>query len=135
AFLDPFDLANLDFEIIATLAKVKRMDMLIHVSQMDLQRNAVSYAMAEHSAFDKFAPGWREHVPIRQPQQAIRQQVFSYWRDKVAELGVWPSTEMRLITGSRKQPLYWLLMAAKHPLPHKFWQVAANIEKQGSLAF
>jgi len=39
AFLDPFKLDPLPFSIIATLANFKRMDMLIHVSIHDLQRN------------------------------------------------------------------------------------------------
>ncbi|OQA32207.1 MAG: hypothetical protein BWY57_02144 [Betaproteobacteria bacterium ADurb.Bin341] len=135
AFLDPFDLATLNFDIIVTLSQLTRIDMLVHISQMDLQRNAVSYATTEESAFDTFAPGWRNKVAIIQAQQTLRQQVFQYWRDKVAGLGVWPSTDMRLLKGGNNQPLYWLLMAAKHPLPHKFWATASNIEGQGKLDF
>ncbi len=135
AFLDPFDLAALNFDIIVALSRLTRIDMLVHISQMDLQRNAVSYATSEESAFDTFAPGWREKVPVVQAQQTLRQQVFQYWRDKVADLGVWPSTDMRLLTGGKNQPLYWLLMAAKHPLPHKFWSTASNVEGQGKFEF
>lgn len=133
AFLDPFDLAALDFGIIVALSSLKRIDMLVHVSQMDLQRNLVSNATSEDSAFDVFAPGWRQNVSIAQAQQGLRQQVFQYWRDQVANRQVWPSAEMRLITGSKNQPLYWLLLAAKHDLAHKFWATASNIEGQGKL--
>jgi three-Cys-motif partner protein len=133
AFLDPFNLEALDFGIVDALSKLKRIDVLIHVNQMDLQRNLVSNATSEESAFDVFAPGWRTKVDVVQGQQGIRQQVFQYWRDQVASLGVWPSTEMRLITGSKNQPLYWLLLAAKHELAHKFWITASNIEGQGKL--
>lgn len=133
AFLDPFNLGALDFRIIEMLSKLRRIDMLVHVNQMDLQRNLVSNSTGEQSAFDVFAPGWRDKVSIAQSQQAMRQQVFHHWRDLVARLGVWPSTEMRLITGGKNQPLYWLLMAAKHELPLKFWEVAANAEGQGKL--
>lgn len=135
AFLDPFDLAALNFDIIVTLSQLTRIDMLVHISQMDLQRNAVSYATTEESPFDTFAPGWREKVAVAQAQQTLRQQVFQYWRDKVAALGVWPSTDMRLLTGRNNQPLYWLLMAAKHSLPHKFWATASNVEGQGKFDF
>ncbi len=133
AFLDPYNLQALNFDIIKTLSQLKRIDMLVHVNQMDLQRNLVINATAEESAFDAFAPGWRGKVSVAQSQQALRQQVFQYWRDLVASLGVWTSTEMRLITGGNNQPLYWLLMAAKHSLSHKFWEVAANTEGQGKL--
>jgi three-Cys-motif partner protein len=133
AFLDPFDLAALDFGIIEALSTLKRIDMLVHVSQMDLQRNLISNATSDDSAFDVFAPGWRQSVSIAQGQQGLRQEVFHYWRDKVASRQVWPSTEMRLITGSKNQPLYWLLLAAKHELAHKFWDTASNVEGQGKL--
>lgn len=135
AFLDPFNLEALDFEIINSLSKLKRIDMLVHVNQMDLQRNLVSNATSEESAFDTFAPGWRSKVDIVRGQQEIRQRVFQYWRDQVASRGVWPSAEMKLITGSKNQPLYWLLLAAKHDLAHKFWATASNVEGQGKLEF
>lgn len=134
AFLDPFNLEALDFGIIDSLSKLKRIDMLVHVNQMDLQRNLVSNATSEDSAFDTFAPGWRDKVDIVRGQQEIRQRVFQYWRDQVANLGVWPSAEMRLITGSKNQPLYWLLLAAKHDLAHKFWDKVSN-EGQGKFDF
>lgn len=135
AFLDPFDLAALNFNIIVALSGLKRIDMLVHISQMDLQRNVVTYATADNSPFDTFAPGWREKISIIQGQQELRQQIFQFWRDKVAGLGVWPSTDMRLLTGSNSQPLYWLLMAAKHSLPHKFWATASNVEGQSAFNF
>ena len=135
AFLDPFDLAALNFEIIVALSALKRIDMLVHISQMDLQRNLVSYATTDDSPFDSFAPGWRENVSITQGQQELRQQIFHYWRDKVAALGVGPSIEMRRLRGGNNQPLYWLLLAAKHELAHKFWATASNVEGQGKLDF
>ena len=52
---------------------------------------------------------------------------------RFAKLGVWPSIEMKLITGEKNQRLYWLLLAAKHDLAHSFWEVAANAQGQGKL--
>lgn len=135
AFLDPFDLRTLDFNIIVTLSALRRIDMLVHVSLMDLQRNTKIYATKSNSPFDTFAPGWRDKVSIAQSQQELRKQIFYFWRNKVASLGVWPSIHTRLISGGHNQPLYWLLMAAKHPLPHKFWSTASNIEGQGEFDF
>lgn len=132
AFIDPFSLGALDFKIIQALAALKRIDMLIHVSAMDLQRNLGINLGSDNSAFDSFAPGWREKVDLARPQQAIRQQVVEYWRDLVAGLGKKPSTRMELITGNGGQRLYWLLLAAKSELAHKFWNVATD-NGQGSL--
>ncbi|MBX3498916.1 MAG: three-Cys-motif partner protein TcmP [Alphaproteobacteria bacterium] len=133
AFIDPFNLGTLDFSIIRALAQLKRIDMLIHVSAMDLQRNLDANISAETSAFDAFAPGWRKEVNLRQSQAEVRRQVVEYWRSLVLQQGVWPATEMKLITGANNQRLYWLLLAAKHKLAHKLWSAAANIEKQPRL--
>ena len=81
----------------------------------------------------------RRLTPLRQAgvktsvQPEVRRRVVEYWREQVANLGVWPSIDQRLITGEKNQPLYWLLIAARHELAHKFWETAANIEGQGKL--
>jgi hypothetical protein len=49
-----------------------------------------------------------------------------YWRGCVASLGKWPSAEQKLITASKNQPLYWLLLAAQHDLAHRFWSDALD---------
>lgn len=136
AFLDPFNLGSLDFDIIRTLSTLKRIDMLVHVNQMDLQRNLERNTQSAASAFDTFAPGWRDNVDLARGQEIVRQQILQYWRDLVASLGVWPSAEMKLIRGrGRNQPLYWLLLAAKHDLAHRFWATASNVGGQGSFEF
>jgi three-Cys-motif partner protein len=43
AFLDPFNLAQLPFSIIERMLMVRRMDLMIHVSLQDLQRNLDQY--------------------------------------------------------------------------------------------
>jgi three-Cys-motif partner protein len=132
-FLDPYSLGALDFRIIESLARLKRIDLVIHLSAMDLNRNLDSNLGADQSAFDSFAPGWREAVDMDGSQKRIRERVVEYWRQKVPDLGKWPSTNQRLITGERNQPLYWLLLAANHQLAHKFWSTAVNPERQGTL--
>ena len=126
AFIDPFNLGALDFRIIRSLASLKRIDMMIHLSAMDLQRNLGVNIANVDSAFDSLVPGWRSHVDLARPQQEIRRQVVEYWREQLAELGVWPSVRMDLITGDKGQRLYWLLLAARHDLAHKFWKVATD---------
>ena len=125
-WLGPDSLGALDFRIIQALAPLKHIDMLIHVSKMDLQRNLGTNLSAEESAFDSFAPGWRGRIDLTRRQQEIRRLVVEDWRTLVAGLGIWPSTDMKLITGAGNQHLYWLLLAAKHDLAHKFWKVASD---------
>jgi three-Cys-motif partner protein len=133
AFLDPYNLAELDFSIIKTLSQLKRIDMLIHVSAMDFQRNLGRNIGSIGSVFDIFAPGWREVVDLNSSKVAIRHKVFEYWRGLVAQLGTGPANDVTLITGRKNQRLYWLLLAAKHKLARKFWSVATNVNKQGEL--
>jgi three-Cys-motif partner protein len=56
AFLDPYKLGDLSFDIIRQLAALKRMDILMHVSVLDLQRNLRLYIQQERSPLDSFAP-------------------------------------------------------------------------------
>jgi three-Cys-motif partner protein len=62
AFLDPHNLGTLSFDLFEQLAKLKRIDVIVHVSLSDLQRNADRYTHEAHDQFDKFAPGWRHKV-------------------------------------------------------------------------
>lgn len=121
AFLDPYSLGALDFTIITTLAKLQRIDLLVHVSQMDLQRNFDRNAAADVSPLDAFAPGWRDGVDVNQRQRSARQSYFQYWCGLVAAAGVGTNADIRLVTGPGNIPLYLLLLAARHELAHKFW--------------
>jgi three-Cys-motif partner protein len=135
AFLDPYSIGALEFQIFATLARLRHIDMIVHVSQMDLQRNFDrNTTPADASVFDTFAPGWRTGVDIARTQKAGRVAFFEYWKDLVAKQGVEPAKTVRLITGSGNQPLYLLLLIARHELPHRFWNVVAEKdEPQGRL--
>jgi len=126
AFLDPYNLGALDFEIIATLSQLQRIDMLIHVSQMDLQRNFDRNTTEDGTVFDRFAPGWRTDVDMQRSQRAGRVAFFEYWKELVAQQGVEPAKSVRLITGPGNQPLYLLLLVARHALPRRFWNTIAE---------
>jgi three-Cys-motif partner protein len=86
AFIDPYNIGSFDFDIINVLSRLNRIDVLVHVSKMDLQRNLRFNVAAERSAFDRFAPGWREAVNLNQKQAGIRRKVLDYWRSLVESL-------------------------------------------------
>ncbi len=133
AFLDPYNLA-LDFSIIDDLSRFKRSDMLMHISAMDLRRNLELNLAGKSNTLDRFAPGWRERVDAKQATFPLRGAILDYWRSCVSKRSV-GTADMRLVSGTTHQPLYWLLLAAKHDLPLSFWKVAANPEKQGDFGF
>jgi len=126
AFVDPFSLGALDFQILRSLARIKRVDMLVHVSAMDLQRNLDANLGSEAAAFDAFAPGWRENIDTNRSRLETRRQLVEYWRSLVEGLGKSPSERMELITGNSNQPLYWLLLIADSALAHRFWNAATH---------
>lgn len=134
AFLDPYSIGALDFELFRTLSRLTRIDILAHISKMDFQRNLPSNIAEEQTQFDNFAPGWRESVNLQQPHHVVRREVFEYWREQVAETGIATSDNTKLITGSRGQHLYWLLLAARHELAHTFWKTSTKGD-QGQFDF
>ena len=89
AFLDPYNLGTLSFDLFVELAKLKRIDVIAHVSLSDLQRNADRYTSEAYDEFDKFAPGWRENVSTDMNQNASRRAYPILVRQN---LGAWPSS-------------------------------------------
>jgi three-Cys-motif partner protein len=133
AFIDPYSI-DLDFEIIKSLAEVKRMDLMIHINQMDFQRNLKSYITTSDPRLERFVPGWQQHVDRHGSQSALEQRFLEYWSKLVKEAGKQTTTKWKLVTGSTNQPLYWLLLAASHDLAHKFWE-STTAQRQSELDF
>jgi three-Cys-motif partner protein len=132
ALIDPFNLM-LPLDVIRHLAHLKRIDLLIHVSAMDLQRNWARYVQQADSPLDQFAPGWREVVNLAQPEESARLQFIRHWVDLLQRLGFDGDVRFELITGSKNQPLYWLVLVAKHQIATKFWKTAAQYGKTGEM--
>ena len=84
AFLDPFNLQDLPFSIFETFSRLRRIDLLIHISAQDLQRNLQSYIAPGDDRLDQFAPGWRNAVDTHQAQQAIRASILDYWASRLS---------------------------------------------------
>jgi three-Cys-motif partner protein len=132
AFLDPFNLAQLPFSIIERMLRVRRMDMIIHVSLQNLQRNLDEYTR-EGGTFDIFAPGWRDAVDVKQSMAALRAALIEYWLAAIRSLGTHPATGIRLIVGEKNQRLYWLVFLSSNPLGQKLWNDVQNLSGQRSL--
>jgi three-Cys-motif partner protein len=117
AFLDPYNLDALPFAIIEVLSRLKHVDMLIHISAQDLQRNLDAYTKPDDNRLERFAPGWRQHVGLDQSQQRIRAALLSYWAGKFESLGLAPAERAELISGQeRNQRLYWLVLVSREKI-------------------
>lgn len=121
AFLDPYSLGALSFDLFEELAKLKNIDVIAHVSVSDLQRNADRYTDKAYEQFDRFAPGWRSKVKVDTNQAAFRAAILQYWSEKVTALGLPQAKHRELIRGGKGQRLYWLILLSRHQLAHKFW--------------
>jgi three-Cys-motif partner protein len=132
AFLDPYNLENLPFSIIQRLAKFPRMDMLIHVSIFDLQRNLRRY-LDDGRVLDAFMPGWRGTVDINRNDQAVRTALLHHWLDRIRNLGKSPAEGIELVSATKGQRLYWLVFVSAHELGLKLWNDIRQVGDQGRL--
>jgi three-Cys-motif partner protein len=133
AFLDPYDLEGLSFEVISQLAKLKSIDLLLHVSMQDLQRNLARYEAENPSRLDAFAPGWRQAVDTKQSIQPFRASLLLYWQTLMQKLGFMHPRGVEKVTGSKNQRLYWLVFLSKRKIANDFWDKIRNISGQGDL--
>lgn len=129
ALLDPHNLGALSFDLFECLARLRRIDIIVHVSLGDLQRNVDRYTSDDQSQFDRFAPDWRKHIRTDMNQVALRAAILEYWTDKVVQLGLPRAKHCQLIRGTKNQRLYWLMFLAKHELPHSFWRKISSLSK------
>jgi three-Cys-motif partner protein len=130
AFLDPHNLGTLSFDLFEQLAKLRRVDVIAHVSLSDLQRNADRYTDEAYDQFDRFAPGWRERVNTDMNQNALRAAIIQYWCDKILKLNFPQAPHWELITGDQGQRLYWLVLLARDELAHKLWSKITSAAKE-----
>lgn len=133
AFLDPYNL-RLPIGIIERLGKLQRIDLLIHISVNDLQRNLDNYLAEKSTTLDDFAPGWRDAIsaPVNSP--AIRHEIVRYWAQLVEDrTGLSVAERFELIKGPQNIPLYWLAFASRNPRGHEFWDKIRSTGPQREL--
>jgi three-Cys-motif partner protein len=133
ALLDPRNLGTLSFDLFECLARLRHIDVIVHVSLGDLQRNLDRYTSEAHKQFDVFAPGWRHHVRTDVNHASLRAGILEYWTDKVVALGLPRAKYCELIRGTGNQPLYWLMLLAKHDLAHSLWNKITSLAKSPQL--
>jgi three-Cys-motif partner protein len=122
AYLDPFNMGHLPFSVIQKLAKFKKIDIVVHFSVMDLQRDFELDFERDASRFEVFAPGWKSHVNVQShSKQQARLEFVKYWLELVKSVGFKCSEEKPLMTNSKNGPLYRMMFLSRHPLGDKLW--------------
>lgn len=134
AVLDPEGL-ELEWNTVAKLAEVKKMDLIIHYSQFGLTRNMEScYSNEEDTVIDRFFGDrqWRSIYSDGRRQGyrpgKMHRKLIDHYKSKLGNLGYVDvrnysfNDEPLMRTGKTNAPLYRLLFASKHKLGKKFWR-------------
>jgi three-Cys-motif partner protein len=126
AYIDPYNLELLSFDILKSLAKL-RVDLAINFSTMDLHRNMEFEFDPKRARFDSTAPGWRDSPAIRAASKSNAPAAFfRYWCDLVTGLGFTHSREMPLVPNDSGHPIYRMVFFARHDLPNRIWDDVAR---------
>ena len=140
AFLDPEGL-DLHWSTVEVLARLNRMDLIIHYPQMGLTRY-MPHAIEEpgDTKVDLFFGGreWRAIYKARHGRRGLHSQLLNHYKERLQQLGykeVLRDDETGYIplirNAKRRVPLYRLLFASKHPLGHEFWRKVTQRDVYG----
>lgn len=132
AFLDP-DGLELRWDTVATLAQIERLDLIIHYSQMGLNRAMPNVFSSETLTDVDLFFGDTEWRTIyeqyqRHEEQFLHRQLMDHYKSKLRRLGYKETLRddevgaEPVMRNEKNAPLYRLLFASKHPLGHEFWQ-------------
>ncbi|WP_346281641.1 three-Cys-motif partner protein TcmP [Burkholderia cenocepacia] len=130
AMLDPFNAGHLHYSIIERLASMPTIDIVVHLSTGDIQRNIASGLESGESSLDSFAPGWRHVVSRQSSKQEMRHAFISHWRRLVEMTGMKVCDTMYPVRNSKESTMYWLCLLSRHPLAEKLWRAACQFESR-----
>lgn len=128
-YLDPYNLRDLPFSIIKALSIFPSIDLLIHFSSSDVNRNMMQ--PSSDSIFENFAPGWCEEDP-NQGKAVLRHKFRERWVKLLEGCRFHVSERAYRMENSKNAELYQLVVASKHPLGAKLWN-SFRVSPQGEL--
>jgi three-Cys-motif partner protein len=133
-YIDPYNLALLSHSMIAALAKLPKVDFVVHFSTMDMLRNVDHELDPKRARFDTVSPGWRERIGNTN-KRSMPSWFFNDWHQQVKALGFEFSNARPLVHNDDAHELYKLVFFARHPLPIKLWNAIADDRQRGLEGF
>ena len=130
ALLDPFNAGHLHFSIIQKLSHLPAVDIVVHLSTGDIQRNIVSGVVNGRSSLDNFAPGWRDVMSRKRSKLELRTAFISHWKTLVSDTGMRVCDTMYPVRNSKGSIMYWLCLLARHPLAERLWRDACKLQNR-----
>lgn len=129
AFLDPFNL-ELPFNVLTEFQQLNHVDLLLHVSEMDVLRNLdQELSNPSLNRLELFAPGWRTQIDARNPKRNMAVQFLDYWGKLVESSGWSRPPEIRRIKNSKNRTMYHLaLLSQNDKVAARFWNYAVKAD-------
>jgi len=146
AFIDPFGPDNLKFNTLKQLARLERMDMLIHFPIGAIKRNLPNWKKKTNTILDEFLGTgiWRNKIE-RIPSNQIFKILIDVFKEQLKTIG-YPEKGLKLVSSekdiyvglptvsvrnTKDVDLYVLILASKHPLAQKIWMSIIKMSPDG----
>ena len=150
AFIDPFGPDNLKFNTLKELARLERMDMLIHFPIGAIKRNLPNWKKKTNTILDEFLGTdiWRSKIEGI-PNNQIFKTLIDVFKEQLRTIG-YPEKGLKLVSSgkdiyaelptvsvknTKDVDLYVLILASKHPLAQKIWASIIKINPNGQKTF
>lgn len=146
AFVDPFGPDNLKFNTLKELARLERMDMLIHFPIGAIKRNLSNWKRKTNTILDEFLGTkiWRTKIEGI-PSNQIFKILIDVFKEQLKTIG-YPEKGLKLISSdkdiyaglptvsvrnTKDLDLYVLILASKHQLAQKIWASIIRMNRRG----
>lgn len=137
-FIDPFGPESLKFSTLIELARLERIDMLIHFPIMAIRRNWKSWVKKENTILDDFlgTKEWRDKISSLSDGRVFDLLINIYKR-KLSKIGCKFVFDLKPVTikNTRNASLYDLILVSKNPLAQKIWNTVINKSPDGQKSF
>ena len=144
AFVDSFGPSSLNFKTLSELAKLGKMDMLIHFPIGAIKRNIQTWIKGKNTILDNFmgTSEWRKKVNVNRMNETFRTLIDIY-AEQLKSIGYkelkWAPSDSTIYSGiptvpvknTKEVDLYVLFLASKHPLGQKIWDSVIKIDPTG----
>jgi len=146
AFIDPFRPGDLKFETLRNLAKLNRMDILLHFSIGAIKRNLGSWLRSKSTILDDFlgTDKWRKRIDGLSNDKIFK-VLIDVFTEQLRSVG-YPEEGLRMASSDRdiytglptvpvkntkEVELYVLILASKHRLAQRIWNSVIKVDRQG----
>jgi len=146
AFVDPFGPDGMKFNVLRELAKLNKMDMLIHFPIGAIKRNLNTWVKSSSTILDDFlgTDSWRQKIKDLHSEKIFRTLV-DIFTDQLKSIG-YPDEGLKLasseadfyaglptvpIRNTKNVKLYVLILASKHALAQKIWNSVIKTNPKG----